>query len=295
MKTLLLALLIPAAAGAKTLPIFPPIRVAPPVNSVIDNRTALLRLLDHPDPQVQLNALRSLRYYVGQTADARWKVLSVLEDSRRARPVRYQAIKTLSWAANYPDVRDRLMFYANHPMTAPDFKAMHMKALYTRAAGDPTVRGFLMRRMATEMNPVARMGAIWALGEASHYPDTAAALMRLAVSAPTPAMQDAAVRSLYRGNGRPETWNFVNRAVRGELGLSMAARVSAVRLAGTMSGFRQGLMTLAANPRMIDPRLNDADARTLSAAATQALAGDRAETLRYFHRAYPGWDPLDTQ
>ena len=287
--------LVPTLAQAAALPMLTPIRVAPAVNTVVDNRTALLRLLDHPDPQVQINALRSLRYYVGQTEAARRKVLWVLEDSRRSRAVRYQAIKTLGWAANYPDVQRKLTYYADHPNTAPDFKALHMKALYTRAAGDPRIQNFLMRRLATERNPVALSGAIWALGEASHYPNVAAALMRTAQFGSSPAIREAAVRSLYRGIGRPEVRAFVDRAVRGTVGLPIEARLSAVRLSGAIAGTHQALARLAANPRSVDPRLSDKDAKAMSAAAAQALAGNRQETFVYFHRAFPGYDPLDAE
>lgn len=297
MTLILLSLFIltPGLSGAAGFPALAPITVRPAVNTAVDNRSALLLLLDHPDPQVQKNALRSLRYSVGQTEYARRKVLSVMEDPRRTREVRYQAIKTLGWVAGYPDVQSRLMFYADHPQTASDFKALHMKALYTRAAGDPRVRQFLMNRMATERDPVALSGAIWALGEASHYPDTAAALMRAARFAPTPALQDAAMRSLYRGTGRPEVRAFIDAAIIGRVPASLEARESAVRLSGTIAGTQRALAALAANPRAVDPRLNDAEAARLSAAATQALAGDPRETAVYFHRAFYGYDPLDDQ
>ena len=288
-----LFVLMPQASRAAGFPALTPVTVRTAVNAAVDNRSALLVLLDHPNPQVQLNALRSLRYSVGQTEFARLKVLSVMEDPRRARDVRYQAIKTLAWVAGYPDVQSRLMFYADHPQTAPDFKALHMKALYTRAAGDPRVRLFLMNRMATERDPVALSGAIWALGEASHYPDTAAVLMRAARFAPTPALQDAAMRSLSQGTGRPEVRAFIDAVILGRVPVSLEARQSAVRLSGTIPGTQRALAVLAANPRAIDPRLSDAEAARLSAVATQALAGDPRETAVYFHRAFYGYDPLD--
>ncbi len=288
-------LLTPSLARAAAIPMLTPIRVTPAVNHVVDNRTALLRLLDSPDPIVQRNALRSLRYYVGQTADTRWKVLRVLDDPRRMRAVRYQAIKTLGWAVHYPDVSQRLMVYADHPQTAPDFKALHMKALYTRAAGDPRIKNFLMRRLATERNPIAVKGAIWALGEASHYPDVAAALIRAAQFGATEDVRESAVRSLYRGNGRPEVRAFIDAAVRGRIDLPISARVSAVRLSGTIAGTQRALTLLASNPRAVDPSLSDEHAAIMAATAAQALAGDRVQNLVYFHRAFPGYDPLDAE
>jgi len=165
----------------------------------------LIGRLGDPDPMVRIEALKALRDHVGQSNRVWLSVLNVLNNRNELVEVRYQAIKTLSRVTNYPQVAQTLERYATDPTAPPAFRAISYKALYGQAAGNPQVRSMLMRGLtAAEPSPEGMMGAIWALGQASHYPEVAQALMRVATVHPNMAIRVEAVRSLYRGMSRPE-------------------------------------------------------------------------------------------
>ena len=168
-------------------------------------RDVLLAMLRDPNPAVRVEALKSLRDYVGQSPYVWQTVLGVLNNRMEEPAVRHQSAKTLSRVAGYPEVWTTLARYATDMQAPPALRGICYKSLWGAAAGNPRVRAGLLRGLsAAEPSVEGMTGAIWALGQASHYPDVAQALMRVATYHPNMAIRVEAVKSLYLGTGRPE-------------------------------------------------------------------------------------------
>ncbi|MBI3296999.1 MAG: HEAT repeat domain-containing protein [Elusimicrobia bacterium] len=170
-------------------------------------RDVLLANLQDPDAGVRKAALKSLREYVGQSPYVWQSVMAVLNNVNEKDEVRYEAVKTLSRVTKYPEVAALLARYATNPKTPAAFRGIAYKALYGQAAGNPAVTALLLQGTSEkEPSKEGMLGAVWALAQASHYPGVAARLMLIAANHADMDVRVAAVRSLYRGAGRPEVF-----------------------------------------------------------------------------------------
>lgn len=122
----------------------------------------LIDLLRDRDPQVRLQAVRSLKAWVAQRSSTRDRVLDVYESSSEDAAVRVEAAKTLSVVSGYSEVYQALLDYARRGSDRR-LRAISYKALYWTAAQRSDVRDDVLDAARRESDPTIRLAAIWAL------------------------------------------------------------------------------------------------------------------------------------
>lgn len=247
----------------------------------------LLAKLNDPVPAVRIEALKALRDYVGQSPRVWGTVLVVLNNRNELPEVRYQAVKTLSRVANYPQVAQTLAGYATDPTAPPAFRGISYKALYGVAAGNLQIKALLLRGLsAAEPTPEGMLGAIWALAQASHYPDVAGALMQVATYHSNMTIRVEAVRSLYRGMGRPEVRDAMARTA-ANMGAAPELRYPAILALSAVQTPQHTLILQTLAQREPNALLRQA--------AVMAMNPHDQRIHAYFRMPVFGVDPLENE
>lgn len=122
----------------------------------------LLDLLRDRDPQVRLQAVRSLKAWVSQRSSTRDRVLDVYKSSSEDVAVRREAAKTLSVVSGYSEVYQALLDYARRGSDR-SLRAISYKSLYWTAAQRSDVRDEILDAARRESDATVRLAAIWAL------------------------------------------------------------------------------------------------------------------------------------
>lgn len=122
----------------------------------------LIDLLRDRDPQVRLQAVRSLKAWVAQRSSTRDRILDVYKSSSEDVAVRVEAAKTLSVVSGNSDVYQPLLDYARRGSDRR-LRAISYKSLYWMAAQRSDVRDDILDAARRESDPTVRFAAIWAL------------------------------------------------------------------------------------------------------------------------------------
>jgi hypothetical protein len=256
---------------------------------------SLIALLSDEDPAVRAQAARSLKAFALTGRRAEGALLNVVADSWQPETVRREAVKSLSWAAQNANTRDRLVNLARDGSQTASLRGIACKALYVSAGVDArtaqTLRDLL--RDSSEQEPV-RAGAAWALFADVADRQTTDALRGAAAdsSLSTPgSARFESVRSLYLAMGDRPVQDAV-KAIAADQWSPLPLRVAAVlahHAVNTESGVHPWLLEVA----------QDQSQPALRAAALQALEdGESLDFVRYFHLThYRGQavDPLTNE
>lgn len=236
-------------------------------------REALLELLRDPDPAMRRSAVRALRHYVAQTRDARERVLELYRDEREDLGVRLEAAKTLSYVANYNEVRESLSDYARGGRDA-GLRALSYKALYFAAASSSQPRDVLREAARRESDKRVRLGAIWGLFLASNQLDVRDTLLDIALRDADLEARVEALKSLYHAM----VYSEVRERIRGlarDSSEDAVLRVPAVLLLSAVVDSRARDLLVELARRGSHPALREA--------AVIALNPADERLVRYFH------------
>ena len=163
----------------------------PPAAPMIQREDELLLQLRDQDPEARLLAVRSLKSYMSRSARSREALLRVLADRGETLAVRHEAVKTLSAAGGYPEVRAALLGMAKDWPIA-------LKALYGQAISRPEVREYLLDVARSGRDTEMRKAAVWGLFLAAAGDDRVRGeLQELAEYASDLSLRAEALKSLY--------------------------------------------------------------------------------------------------
>ncbi|MDD5627898.1 MAG: HEAT repeat domain-containing protein [Elusimicrobia bacterium] len=234
----------------------------------------LLDLLKDRDPAVRKEALRTARFQQGINSDVRERVFAMAGDTSEDTGVRREAVRTMFWATNFNETRDKLLDLARRDRSLP-VRAMAYKALYQSAFTFSEIRDAVRDAAQDEREPTVRAAAIWALFDCTGNSEILDTLMDIAKSyREDAAMRAEAVKSLFLAMNRSQVKDLVLGLAK-DRGLDQDLRVPAVY---ALYGARNQWEVQDALKDM--SRESDPDIRV---AAIKALGNDDLFMRAYFH------------
>ena len=258
----------------------------------LSDEDQLINLLSDSDPAVRAQAARSLKNFALSSYRAESALLDAVESSREVEAVKREAIKSLAWAAQHSNTKDKLVSVALDSRQTATLRAIALKSLYV-VANQYDVKDKLEEVLAASREDlVVRFAAAWGLwGAALNDSHAREQLLSLAKNDREDAgLRVEAVKSLYSGMS---DWNVKD----GVWALSKDERLEApLREAATLC------LHAISNDWSVRGYLEDASKNSRSSAvklaAIKALGGPSLELTRYFHVSYylgRFIDPLEDQ
>jgi HEAT repeat protein len=251
----------------------------------------LIDLLRDRDPQVRLQAVRSLKAWVAQRSSTRDRVLDVYKSSSEDVAVRREAAKTLSVVSGYSEVYQALLDYARRGSDR-SLRAISYKSLYWMAAQRSDVRDDVLDAARRENDPTVRLAAIWALFGVNDN-RVSDSLLDIARRDSSEAARVEALKSLWGMMGRNDVRDAAYDLAR-DARTAAAPREAAILL-------HSNRVTSSQKDLLLDIAARDSDP-VMRRAAIIALGNPRAEEIwTYFHlvrRDQNGVmvsDPLDAE
>lgn len=252
----------------------------------------LLELTRDRDAEVRRNAVKALKAYVSGNYRTRDRVLEMLRDWNETAAVKYECIKSLSWASGESQVYDRLLEIAKRD-NSTRLRAIAWKALYWQAFQRSDVRSDALYAARYESDPIVRRAAVWTLFGATGMSDVRDYLLDLAKHSGDSALRVEALKSLYQAMGMSEVRDLAYHLAKYELNDPAVREAAILMLANRVSNDQRDLL------EDIAQRDNDARARRAAILALGSPSGD--DIYRYFHlvrRDIHGQlvhDPLDDE
>jgi hypothetical protein len=259
-----------------------------------DEEEAFLKLLEDKNPSVRISALQGLKNYVNGNYRTREKVLDVLASSRETAEVRYQAVKTLSWAAGNREVYEKLFATAERTSETAAMRSIAYKALAWQLGGQSNIRSEVLDAAKRERDQTVRLGAIWALYTVIGQWEVRDGLKDIAKrTSETETVRVAALKSLYGMMGDNDVRDLAIDYAKNKHMAENNVRYAAIMMLSTRFNNREREL-------LEEIASSDPDDRA-KIYASKALAQNRAVIAEFFHLPLrdtygrPITDPLDNE
>lgn len=266
-------------AGACATHIFRPVRPSPAFYKQLTS-SQLEDLLEDPNPEVRLAAVKSAKKYI-LNSFAQEPVLDIFRNGRERADIRVEAARTLSYASGYYKVTDAFRDLLRYSNGEPrELRVMTYKALFQAAAHNSSYQDFLTDAVKySEKDKAARLAAVWALFDSSQNSRPQDLLIDLVkYGGEEEAVRIEALKSLYGAMGHYRVKDLaLDTAKSGSE--PKAVRLAAIKALSAANGD-------SSVRSFLDDTMRREQDPQLRAAAIWAAAPDLMEVREYFHLGY---------